>query len=280
MLLAENMVTSTINTNVSAQIALAFLRDTQQKAEVSRKRVSTDYSVADAFDNGAIFGIAQTIRAALASSVAANQELANFVGFATIANAGATGVSNTLADVRAVLTHLSGSFLTATNFSQYQNQFNNLIASLGVYINNTTYNGLNLISTGSALQVVQNASGNQLTITGTLFNINSALNGVSVAAPTTYTNAGSILFTTFGSVLGSVATVLNLISDLNTRARLQSSFNLSLEDSLNVGLGALVDADLSKESANIVALGIRERLSTQIVGIANQSTRTLLGLFR
>jgi flagellin len=274
------MATSTINTNISALIALANLRTTQDQLAVTQKRVSTGYIVSDALDNGAIFGIAQTTRSSISGSVAANQELGNFIGAVQTANAGATGVSNTLSDVRATLTHLADSFLSATQSAQYQQQYNNLIATISTYVTGSGYNGVNLISTGSTLSVIQDGNGSLLTITGTLFNVNSALNGISVAAPATYTNAGSVLLTTFGSVLGSVATVLNLIGDLNTKANLQQSFNQSVQDALSVGLGALVDADLAKESANLTALQIKQQLGTQTLGIANQAPNVLLGLFK
>jgi flagellin len=274
------MVSSTINTNVSALIALQNLRTTQSQLDVTQKRVSTGYIVSDALDNGAIFGIAQTTRSSISGSVAANQELGNFIGAVQTANAGATGVSNTLSDIRATLTHLADSFLTATQQAQYQQQYTNLIGTISTYVSGSGYNGVNLISNGSSLQVIQDGNGSLLTITGTLFNINSALNGISVAAPANYTAAGSVLLTTFGSVLGSVATVLNLIGDLNTKANLQISFNQSVQDALTVGLGAIVDADLAKESANLTALQIKQQLGTQTLGIANQAPNVLLGLFK
>ena len=45
-------------------------------------------------------------------------------------------------------------------------------------------------------------------------------------------------------------------------------------------LGALVDADLAKESATLTSLQVRQQLGIQAVGIANQAPQNLLGLFR
>ncbi len=58
------------------------------------------------------------------------------------------------------------------------------------------------------------------------------------------------------------------------------TFNNGKIDSLNAGLGALVDADLSKESANLQALQIRQQLGTQALSLANQSPQALLSLFK
>ena len=45
-------------------------------------------------------------------------------------------------------------------------------------------------------------------------------------------------------------------------------------------MGALVDADLAKESAKLQSLQIRQQLGTQALGIANQAPQSLLSLFR
>jgi flagellin len=46
------------------------------------------------------------------------------------------------------------------------------------------------------------------------------------------------------------------------------------------GLGALVDADLAKESLKLQSLQIKQQLGTQSLGVANQAPQSLLGLFR
>ena len=53
-----------------------------------------------------------------------------------------------------------------------------------------------------------------------------------------------------------------------------------LSDSLNAGIGNLVDADLAKESARLQSLQIRQQLGIQALGIANSAPQNLLGLFR
>ena len=60
----------------------------------------------------------------------------------------------------------------------------------------------------------------------------------------------------------------------------QITFNSDKIDSLNAGLGALVDADLSKESALLQSLQIKQQLGTQALSIANQSPQSLLSLFK
>lgn len=275
-------MTSSINTNAASQIALQDLASTQRSLNAIQKQVSTGYTVADALDNGAIFGIAQSVRSSITGVAAANQELGNFSGLVQTANAGATAVSNVLSDIRATLTHLADAALSATQQSQYEQQYTNYVAQLTTFVQGSNYGGLNLLSNGSGLSVVQDGNADLLLVTGSQYNVNSALQGISTAgtAITNYTVAGSVLLTTFGSVLGSVATVLNFVGDLNLKITTQQTFNQNLSDALNVGLGALVDADLAKASAQLTALQIKQQLGTQSLSIANQAPNVLLSLFK
>jgi flagellin len=60
----------------------------------------------------------------------------------------------------------------------------------------------------------------------------------------------------------------------------QISLVSQLQDSLNTGVGNLVDANLAQESAKLQALQTKQQLGVQALSIANQSTSILLGLFR
>ena len=60
----------------------------------------------------------------------------------------------------------------------------------------------------------------------------------------------------------------------------QATFISKLQDALESGVGNLVDADLAKESARLTALQTKQQLGVQALGIANQSSSILLGLFR
>jgi flagellin len=53
-----------------------------------------------------------------------------------------------------------------------------------------------------------------------------------------------------------------------------------LSDSIEAGIGNLVDADLAKESARLQALQVQQQLGAQALSIANQSPNIILSLFR
>jgi flagellin len=64
------------------------------------------------------------------------------------------------------------------------------------------------------------------------------------------------------------------------RIETQMNFVSKLTDSLTAGVGSLVDADMTAESAKLNALQVQQQLGTQALSIANQAPQALLSLFR
>jgi flagellin len=85
---------------------------------------------------------------------------------------------------------------------------------------------------------------------------------------------------TFLKQMAAVGGALNTLGSESNYVSNQIKYNTDKVDSLNVGLGALVDADLAKESASLQALQIRQQLGTQALSLANQAPQSLLSLFK
>jgi flagellin len=60
----------------------------------------------------------------------------------------------------------------------------------------------------------------------------------------------------------------------------QKTFLGKLSDSIEVGIGNLVDADLAKESARLQALQVKQQLGAQALSIANSAPSIVLSFFR
>jgi flagellin len=61
---------------------------------------------------------------------------------------------------------------------------------------------------------------------------------------------------------------------------LQKDFVSKLMDSIDRGVGQLVDADMSKESTKLQALQVQQQLGIQALSIANGNAQNILSLFR
>ena len=65
-----------------------------------------------------------------------------------------------------------------------------------------------------------------------------------------------------------------------SRIDLQKTFTTSLMDSIERGVGQLVDADMNKESTRLQALQVQQQLGIQALSIANGNSQSILSLFR
>ena len=67
---------------------------------------------------------------------------------------------------------------------------------------------------------------------------------------------------------------------LNARIELQEAFVEDLTDSIESGVGRLVDADMNEESTRLKALQTQQQLGIQALSIANSNSESVLQLFR
>jgi len=71
-----------------------------------------------------------------------------------------------------------------------------------------------------------------------------------------------------------------VIGSIENRVSTQNDFVSKLTDSMNKGIGALVDADMNEESSRLQALQVQQQLATQALSIANQGPQNILSLFK
>ena len=82
------------------------------------------------------------------------------------------------------------------------------------------------------------------------------------------------------TVLGQMTTAATTLGAAKSRIDLQKTFTQSLMDSIDRGVGQLVDADMNKESTRLQALQVQQQLGIQALSIANGSSQSILSLFR
>jgi flagellin len=283
------MSLNSVNTNTGAMIALQSLNRTNQDLAVAQKRISTGYRVADATDDGAAYAVAQSVRSSVSALTSANQQLGNVQGLLSTTKSGLNNVSNTMASMRDVLVKLADDNTTGSTRTSYQQQFQSMLANVKSFIQDANYSGKTLIgdltgSTGtfSRVAVARNETGSTYGIAtfggSALF---GSISFTSTQLSASATVAALITSTgTFMNQMNAVGTALNSVGASVNYVNNQINYNKDRIDALNSGLGALVDADLAKESAQLQALQIRQQLGTQALSMANQAPQTLLSLFK
>jgi flagellin len=277
------LMSNSVNTNRTAMLALQSLNQTNTELAGVQKRVSTGYRVADARDDGGAYAVAQAVRSDVAGVIAVNEQLGGVKGILQTTFATLSQVSDTMRQARAALTRLADGAISSDQRKQYEEQYKQLSTQITQFINDGRYNGRTLLSTDTSAAVgggdllgIRNEDGGTFMISAT----NGTALQLGTAIPTDYASAATFLTSTFSSIENTIATALNKFGANMQYIENQMAYNSKKVDALNDGLGALVDADLAKESANLQALQTRQQLGVQTLSLANQGSQTLLSLFR
>jgi len=80
--------------------------------------------------------------------------------------------------------------------------------------------------------------------------------------------------------IGKMTSAASDLGAAKKRIDLQSEFVTNLMDTIDRGVGTLVDADMNKESTRLQALQVQQQLGIQALSIANGNSQTILSLFR
>jgi flagellin len=276
------MALNSVNTNVGAMIALQNLNSTNNELSQVQNRINTGKKVSSAKDNGAIWAIAQGQRATSNSLNAVKDSLQRGISVVDVAIAGGESVSDLLSQMKEKALAAADTSLDTAARSQLNEDFKSLRDQIGKAVSNADFNGANMIkASGSTIAALANADGSsKLTVAAQNLSLGGGI--ITVAATTSFSTATTAA-TALGLVTASITATASALAKLGTGSKALEThltFIGKLQDSLDAGVGNLVDADLAKESARLQALQTKQQLGVQALSIANSSASSLLGLFR
>ncbi|MEM5471545.1 flagellin [Hoeflea sp. AS60] len=82
------------------------------------------------------------------------------------------------------------------------------------------------------------------------------------------------------SILLQMTDAASNLGAINKRVSMQEDFVANLMDSIDKGIGRLVDADMNEESTRLKALQTQQQLGIQSLSIANTNSQNILSLFQ
>ncbi len=271
-----------VNTNYGALLALQNLNSTNSELETTQNRINTGLKVATAKDNGATFAIAQLMRGSVSGYGVAGDTLDKAISALDVTLTAGQKISNLLNDLREKATQARDPSITTPQRAAYNADFVQLRDAIVRTLENAEFNGLNMIeATGDNVTAFADDSGGSIiTITAVSFALSGAV--ITLASNATLSSATAAAGV-LSAVLTSITNVNLQLASLGAAAKgieEHKDFVTKLSDSLENGVGNLVDADLAKEGARLQALQVKQQLGAQAVSIANQSPRILLSFFQ
>jgi len=270
-----------VNTNAGAMIALQNLNKTNMDLREVQNRINTGLEVAGAKDNGGLYAIAQRMRSQVSGYGVVQQSLDRGQATTDVALAAGEAISDLLIEMKEKALSAGDESLDTASRAALNEDFKALRDQINTIVTNAEFNGLNLIdgSTAAFTALANQDGSNTITVSSENMSLSGSI--VTIASTASFGTA-----TQADNIASQIGTSLDLVNSslarLGTKSKaleIHSSFVTKLSDSLEEGIGNLVDADLAKESARLKSLQVKQQLGTQALSIANQSPQSILSYF-
>ncbi|MBX5138385.1 flagellin [Rhizobium lentis] len=300
---------TSINTNNSAMAALQTLRSVNSNLESTQNRVSTGYRVDTASDNAAYWSIATTMRSDNKALSAVSDALG--LGAAKVDTA-YTAMDSAIDVVDEIKAKLVAATEDGVDKSKVQEEISQLQEQLMSIAQSASFSGENWVAgadgtvsvvssfvrdgsgavsvkmtdyaldTASMGNVLFGMSGGSIETSTGILGTSSGATGSVYSMDITNFTLGQIrsALTTVESALSAMTSAGAQLGSISTRIELQEDFVGALSDSIDSGVGRLVDADMEEESSRLSALQTQQQLAIQSLSIANSSSQNILSLFR
>ena len=303
---------TSIVTNNSAMAALQTLRGISSNLQNTQDAVSSGLRISKASDNAAYWSISTTMKSDDSAIGAVSDALG--LGAAKVDTA-TTAVTSALDIVSQIKSKLVTAMEGSVDKGQVQEEIGQLQQQLQSVAQSASFNGENWVmaASGGSASVVSSfirGTNGTVSVSTTSYEFNAGATGnvlfgtqadgsidtSSGILGTTDTKVGASVFSLditsmtsgqISSALNMVQTALNSMTSMgsklgsiSSRIDLQTTFASSLSDSIESGVGKLVDADMEQESSKLSALQTQQQLAVQSLSIANSSTQNILSLFR
>lgn len=311
---------TSIITNVAAMSALQTLRAISGQLEDTQSRVSSGLRVKSASDNAAYWSIATTMRSdnmalsavqdalglgaakvdvaysAMESTVEVVKEIKSKIVAATEEGVDKTKIQEEIDQLKKQLESIAqGASFSGENWllgTGAKTVVSGFVRDGGgtVSVTKTDYTLVDSTAGTTTANVLFGLTGSPATLDTTkgIIGQPGTASGISVwdidlklfnsATPPTYT-IGNLL-TDVETAFQSISSASAALGSIKMRIGLQEDFVSKLTDSIDKGIGRLVDADMNEESTKLKALQTQQQLGIQSLSIANTSSENILSLFR
>jgi flagellin len=286
---------TSILTNYGSMIALQNLQATNMALTKTQGEISSGLKVSSAADDASSWTIANTMKSNIASLNQVSTDLGNANSILSTAVSGAGQISSLISTIRTKVASFTD---TSQDTTAIQAEVSQLVSQIGATIESSSFNGVNMLDGSQASGLTFLAStnndysggGSSPTIaTGATTDLSSSSTNAAASAfytlastnanpATQQTNLDAALKTVdaFNAVVEGAAASLGSVQ---TNVTSQQTFIQNLATNMTQGVSNMVDADMTKESAQLSALQTQQQLGTQALSIANQAPQMILKLF-
>jgi len=272
-----------VNTNAAALLALQSLTGTSRQLDETQSRIDTGLKVSHAADGPAAFSSAQDMRIDMTGLQSVMQSIDRASGVVSTALSAGQSIFDLLNTMKEKVTAACDPSIDDQSRAAIDNEFQSLRDQITSIIDSATFGGANMLKSGGdpARAMVSSDGATMIEVPAedlSLGGTNITFDGTATLG-TTADDAKNLL----QQVNQSITNVNSALARIGTGASsldAHKTFASTLSDTIETGIGNLVDADLAKESARLQSLQVKQQLSVQALSIANSIPQSILSLFQ
>jgi flagellin len=281
-----------VNTNTGAMAALQSLTETNKGMSQVQSRINTGLNVSSTKDDSASYTIAQGLRGDMGGLKAVSSSLSRAKSVTDVAVAGAEQISDVVNQMKAKAYQSADAGIDSATRTALNNDFVALRDQITTIVNSSDFNGTNLLKasggTVTALQSLKDSDTSSattwdpdsLSVANQGLDLGGSVVTVGASGDISSQASAQAMIDTLATTQDNLKTSLSTLGAASRKIDAQSTFTSKLSDTIEAGIGNLVDADLAKESARLQALQVKQQLGVQALSIANQAPQTITSLFR
>jgi flagellin len=276
-------MSNSVHTNAAAAIALQNLTRTNERLGDVQNRVSTGLKIQGAKDNAAVWAIAQQQRADVGALGAVKQSLDRATSIADVALSAGESVSDLLNQLKEKVVAAKDESLKTQSRTLLDADFKALLRAISTAVQNASFDGGNLLngSLTAGIQFLANADASStITLSSKDLSLSGSIIELSLSDSLLTATGADLALTKLDDSITQLNQALGEIGSQAKQIEAHNTFVTKLMDTLESGIGNLVDADLAKESARLQALQVQQQLGAQSLSIANQAPQIILSLFQ
>jgi flagellin len=276
-------MTNSVHTNNAAAIALQNLTRTNDRLGDVQGRISTGLKVQGAKDNAAIWAIAQGQRADVGALGAVKQSLDRATSIADVALSAGESISDLLNQLKEKVVASKDESLKTQSRQLLNADFQALLKAIGSAVQNSSFDGSNILNgtLTNGIRFLANAdASSSITLSAKNLSLGGSIIELALSDSLLTLTGATQALTRLDDSITQLNAALGEIGAQAKQIEAHNGFVTKLLDTLESGIGNLVDADLAKESARLQALQVQQQLGAQALSIANQSPQIILSLFQ
>lgn len=272
------MAMQSISLTSGMRANLVSLQQTNSLLETTQKRLSTGKKVNSALDDPVAYFTAVSHEQRAGDLASRKDEMSEAVQTIKAADAGIESINTLIAAAKSLATSALSAEST-TEQATLLGQYNKVLTQIDEMAADSGYKGVNLLSSASNVLTVKfdETGVSKLEIQG----YDASTTNLGLAQATDWSASANIdtAITALDAAKDTLRTESSKLASNLSIITARQDFTTNMINVLKDGAGALTEADMNEEGANMLMLQTRQALGTTSLSLASQAAQSVLRLF-